>query len=427
MSTPDFTPIPERIRALSMAILSTLALMLLSASCSQAAAEQAEPELSEQAVDSVAPVVTAGPDISTTTEIAFEPADERGTHPFAPNSATSECQPKTLIEFLDANPTIAKAWAEASGVEVDEIAATIRSLKPAVLTTPTRVTNHAYRGGIARPFQATLASGTAVLIDDAGVPRVRCACGNPLDEPRSPQAETPKEPVDQQPIAESTPTTTLPVIVGRPDDFCSVWAGLAPLVIGGPVSATEEGVAAYLVTMADGFESLVASAENTDGFPTNGLDDLRAYHSALVIAAASEGAPPSGDPALRDRVEILLTSYCGEAPAEAELDPPTHLDPPVDDPTEESTPTGNCGSMQFFLLVAAADGLGLDHVSVSDEYLDALDDVVAGVDPGPGFDTADLAPMVAYEQVGCAGAQAMQQLFADAGMADLIEGTELGA
>ena len=40
-----------------------------------------------------------------------------------------------------------------------------------------------YRAGAATAFQAVLQTGTAVLVDGRAVPRVRCACGNPLTPP----------------------------------------------------------------------------------------------------------------------------------------------------------------------------------------------------------------------------------------------------
>jgi hypothetical protein len=56
-------------------------------------------------------------------------------------------------------------------------------LTPVVLRTDTAVTNHGFRDGRANAYQAVLQAGTAVLVDEYGVPRVRCACGNPLDGP----------------------------------------------------------------------------------------------------------------------------------------------------------------------------------------------------------------------------------------------------
>ena len=52
-----------------------------------------------------------------------------------------------------------------------------------MLREDTRVTNHGFLNGQANRFDAVLEAGTAVLVDDRGVPRVRCACGNPLTEP----------------------------------------------------------------------------------------------------------------------------------------------------------------------------------------------------------------------------------------------------
>ena len=52
-----------------------------------------------------------------------------------------------------------------------------------LLRTDTRVTNHGFRNGRATPHQSVLQAGTAVLVDQYGVPRVRCYCGNPLLPP----------------------------------------------------------------------------------------------------------------------------------------------------------------------------------------------------------------------------------------------------
>jgi hypothetical protein len=49
-----------------------------------------------------------------------------------------------------------------------------------ILLADTRVTNHGFDDGITTPRQSVLQAGTPVLIDDRGVPRTRCASGNPL-------------------------------------------------------------------------------------------------------------------------------------------------------------------------------------------------------------------------------------------------------
>ena len=53
-------------------------------------------------------------------------------------------------------------------------------LTPLVLRTDTVVTNHGYIDGAGDAFTSVLQAGTAVLVDDYGVPAVRCYCGNPL-------------------------------------------------------------------------------------------------------------------------------------------------------------------------------------------------------------------------------------------------------
>ncbi|MFQ5557213.1 MAG: hypothetical protein ACE5GB_06860, partial [Acidimicrobiales bacterium] len=137
---------------------------------------------------------------------------------------------------------------------------------------------------------------------------------------------------------------------------------------------------------------------------------------------ASDGAPAGGDVELRDRVEGFIVERCGEG---AGSDPGEEID---GDSSELDPPTSaDCGSMQFFLLVAAAEGLGIDHAAVSAPVFEALDELLAGIDPGPAFDVTDVDPMLSYEEIGCQGATRMRQLFADAGLAEVIEGTELGA
>jgi hypothetical protein len=82
-----------------------------------------------------------------------------------------------------ADPDRARAFAGAAGIVEAAIPAHLRALTPVVLRADTRVTGHGYRAGRAVAYQAALQAGTAVLVDTRGVPRVRCACGNPLAPP----------------------------------------------------------------------------------------------------------------------------------------------------------------------------------------------------------------------------------------------------
>lgn len=112
------------------------------------------------------------------------------------------CDPQGIIDFLAQNPAKATAWVDAMNADptvllprgvaltVDNIAQYIGSLTSVVLTFDTRVTNHGFKNGVANPIQSVLQKGTAVLVDQNGVPRVKCYCGNPL----IPAAATPGEP-----------------------------------------------------------------------------------------------------------------------------------------------------------------------------------------------------------------------------------------
>lgn len=110
----------------------------------------------------------------------------------------ASCDVEGQIGALTAEPAKSKAFASAEGVAPDAVPTYLRSLTPVQLRIDTRVTNHGYRNGSAASYQAVLQAGTAVLVDDRGVPRVRCACGNPLLPPVA-QRGTPKPTGDAWP------------------------------------------------------------------------------------------------------------------------------------------------------------------------------------------------------------------------------------
>jgi len=103
----------------------------------------------------------------------------------------STCDAKKLVEFLHGNADKAKAWAQTLGIGVNEIDSYVSQLTDVVLRADTRVTNHGFKAGAAVPIQSVLQAGTAVLVDNFGVPRVRCKCGNPLTTPTA-QKKAPK-------------------------------------------------------------------------------------------------------------------------------------------------------------------------------------------------------------------------------------------
>ena len=95
----------------------------------------------------------------------------------------SSCDVEKQIRTLGAEPDKNKAFASVLDIDPTGVPAYLRSLTPVQLRLDTRVTNHGFRNGAATSFQSVLQSGTAVLVDDRGEPRVRCACGNPLLAP----------------------------------------------------------------------------------------------------------------------------------------------------------------------------------------------------------------------------------------------------
>ncbi|MBI1350573.1 MAG: hypothetical protein GC156_05585 [Actinomycetales bacterium] len=90
------------------------------------------------------------------------------------------CDRTQLADYLEAHPSKAEAWASVREVPVDGIRDHLFRLTPLVLRADTLVTNHGYENGTATSFPSILQAGTAVLVDDYGVPAVRCFCGNPL-------------------------------------------------------------------------------------------------------------------------------------------------------------------------------------------------------------------------------------------------------
>ncbi|MFG2191523.1 DUF6777 domain-containing protein [Streptomyces sp. NPDC048639] len=96
---------------------------------------------------------------------------------------SSSCDVERQIDYLASDRAKASAFASVAKIDEDRIPSWLRALTPVQLRADTRVTNHGFRNGEATSYQSVLQSGTAVLVDRRGVPRVRCACGNPLTPP----------------------------------------------------------------------------------------------------------------------------------------------------------------------------------------------------------------------------------------------------
>ncbi|MCB5180711.1 DUF6777 domain-containing protein [Streptomyces antimicrobicus] len=150
------------------------------------------------------PVAAAGADPFTTSSATNESAPAQAPVPnptgqgirtvnaatpglYAGTQRLGSCDIEQQLRLLTEDDDKARVFAETSGVEAAELPEFLRGLTPVVLRADTRVTNHGFRDGKATGHQAVLQAGTAVLVDAHGMPRVRCACGNPLQAPRAPK------------------------------------------------------------------------------------------------------------------------------------------------------------------------------------------------------------------------------------------------
>ncbi|MEV6959937.1 DUF6777 domain-containing protein [Streptomyces sp. NPDC051207] len=157
-----------------------------------------DPFTASTAKDDSAPPATPSPTTQSPPANAVRGVDgaEPGLYGGTRNAAA--CDVEKQIKALRADAAKNRAFASVAGVAPSGVPAHLRSLTPVQLRIDTRVTNHGYRDGAATSYQAVLQAGTAVLIDDRGRPRVRCACGNPLTPPVAQQG-TPRRTGDSWP------------------------------------------------------------------------------------------------------------------------------------------------------------------------------------------------------------------------------------
>uniref|UniRef100_A0AAU2VJX9 DUF6777 domain-containing protein n=1 Tax=Streptomyces sp. NBC_00008 TaxID=2903610 RepID=A0AAU2VJX9_9ACTN len=97
--------------------------------------------------------------------------------------SVASCDIGKQIRLLTADHARGAAFAHAAGISTAGIPGFLRGLTPVLLRADTRVAGHGFDGGSVTTFQSVLQAGTAVLADGYGLPRVRCACGNPLTAP----------------------------------------------------------------------------------------------------------------------------------------------------------------------------------------------------------------------------------------------------
>jgi hypothetical protein len=121
------------------------------------------------------------------------PGDRDGLYGGTVN--TPEVDRETIINYFGAHPAQAGAfvdalnqsppvcWSQGCWLTLDRLPDYLRELTPAVLRLDTRVTNHGFDGTHPTAMQSVLQTGTAVLVDARGLPRVRGLSGSPLTTP----------------------------------------------------------------------------------------------------------------------------------------------------------------------------------------------------------------------------------------------------
>jgi hypothetical protein len=121
------------------------------------------------------------------------PGDRDGLYGGTDNNAGIDRD--KMSDFLGANPTQARAFVDALNTDntvywsggrpltVADIPTYLHELTPVVLRLDTRITNHGFDGRQFTTVQSVFQTGTAVLVDAHGVPRVRGLSGNPLTAP----------------------------------------------------------------------------------------------------------------------------------------------------------------------------------------------------------------------------------------------------
>jgi hypothetical protein len=127
-----------------------------------------------------APTVSTSPAAGTLGAPAVSSAT-RGL--YAGRFGRSSCDVTRLVADLTADSARAKAFADVVGIQPAGIGGYVNGLTPVLLRLDTRLISYRYQGGAAAPFAAVLQAGTPVLAGPHGVPRLRCVCGNPLEQP----------------------------------------------------------------------------------------------------------------------------------------------------------------------------------------------------------------------------------------------------
>ncbi|MEU8872505.1 DUF6777 domain-containing protein [Streptomyces javensis] len=89
------------------------------------------------------------------------------------------CDRQGLLHDLDADKQRGAAWSKVQHISPDGIPDFVNRLTSVTLRSDTYAKTYGYRGGV-KPVSAVLQAGTAVFVDERGLPVVKCDSGNPV-------------------------------------------------------------------------------------------------------------------------------------------------------------------------------------------------------------------------------------------------------
>lgn len=149
-------------------------------------------------------------------------------------TGTNICDVEAMISFLTFYEERGRAWAAIQGIDFSELESYLRSLTPVFALQNLRVQMFGFKNGQSYGYEAVMEAGTAILVDDEGMPRARCACGNPLLGPSEqapegtdvPTPDDPDTPEDGNPQTQDSvpPDDSVPGQPEQPQDpECPEW------------------------------------------------------------------------------------------------------------------------------------------------------------------------------------------------------------
>lgn len=292
------------------------------------------------------------------------------------------CDVDRLKDFLTdpRNRQKAREWARIVGITPDRIEGYIDDLTPVLLRHDTLVKNHDYKKGKAVAFDALLEAGIAVLVNDQGLPAVKCSCGNPLQSfDKDPEKISVKfedgnkkwdsyEKSDVVTVKPSPqPLEQIALIdVDDPDQGIN-----RPVGSSGendePFDATKQHAVPRVTGMtfdqaSQRLSELGLAAMSSDGLPSGdaavtGSDpgpgtELR-FGEAVTLSVADDGeepgTPPKSDPSKEPSTDDPASddpTTVGPTTDDPTTDDPSTSDPTTEDPDTDDPDTGDPSSSE---------------------------------------------------------------------------------